>query len=619
MGLAQALATAVSGLRVAQSGLGIVAGNVANAETPGYVRRTVVQSAAGAGDLTIGVRVDGINRVLDQYLQAQYRTENAGGAYADLKSNMYQNLQGVYGAPGASNGIQSVYDAFTSALQALSTSPDDYSARANVISSAQTLAQNLNSTSSAIQGLRSQAELGLADSVSQANQAMQQIAAINHQLATTTGSDAAAATMLDQRDNYIDKLSQLMDIRVVPGDHNQISVFTTSGVQLVGTQASSLSFSPQGAMSANTQWSADPAKRSVGTVTLTSPSGATLDLVADKSIRSGQIAGYLEMRDQILVQAQGQLDQIASALSSSLSDQSIDGTAVTAGAQSGFDINVGGLSDGNSVSLAYTDSAGTVHHVTLVQVSDPSALPLPTSATADPNDKVIGVDLSHGVAAALTQLNSQFNGKIQFSNPSGTTLRILDDGAANTTTITDVTAKQTQTSLSGGSPEMPFFVDGSTPYTGAITGQGSESVGLAGRIAVNSGLLADPSKLVAYQAGVGSGDSTRPNFLYDQLTNASQTYSPGAGIGSVATPFSSSIPTYIQQMLSVQGAAADSASQLQQGQDVVVSALTQRMSDQSGVNIDEEMTQLLQLQNTYAANAHVLSAVKTMMDTLMNM
>jgi len=47
--------------------------------------------------------------------------------------------------------------------------------------------------------------------------------------------------------------------------------------------------------------------------------------------------------------------------------------------------------------------------------------------------------------------------------------------------------------------------------------------------------------------------------------------------------------------------------------------LTQRMSDQSGVNIDEEMTQLLQLQNTYAANAHVLSAVKTMMDTLMNM
>jgi flagellar hook-associated protein 1 FlgK len=72
-------------------------------------------------------------------------------------------------------------------------------------------------------------------------------------------------------------------------------------------------------------------------------------------------------------------------------------------------------------------------------------------------------------------------------------------------------------------------------------------------------------------------------------------------------------------VLSTQGAAADSAAQLQQGQDVVVNSLAQRMSDDTGVNIDEEMTQLLQLQNNYAANAHVLSAVKSMMDVLLNM
>ena len=39
---------------------------------------------------------------------------------------------------------------------------------------------------------------------------------------------------MDQRDRYIDQLSQLMDIRVVTDDHNQVNIFTNSGVQLVG-------------------------------------------------------------------------------------------------------------------------------------------------------------------------------------------------------------------------------------------------------------------------------------------------------------------------------------------------------------------------------------------------
>jgi flagellar hook-associated protein 1 FlgK len=391
-------------------------------------------------------------------------------------------------------------------------------------------------------------------------------------------------------------------------------------VQLVGTEAATLQFSPQGAMTPTTQWSADSDQRSVGTITLTTSTGGTLDLITNKSIRSGQIAAYLEMRDQILVQAQGQVDQIAGALSSALSDQHIDGSAVTYGAQQGYDIDVGGLSDGNAVTIAYTDlTTNKVKHITLVQVSDPSQLPLSNNLTADPNDKVIGADLSHGLAAALASINSQFNNKIQFSNPVGTTLRILDDGAGNNTAINSVTANVTQTSLTGGTAQMPLFTDVNTAYTNAITDEGQQSVGYAGRIRVNADLLADPSKLVTYQTGVAAGDPLRPGFLYDQLATAAQTFSPNAGIGSPTAPFTSSIPTYIQQMLSVQGAAADAASQLKQGQDVVVNSLTERMNQDTGVNVDEEMTHLLQLQNSYAANARVLSTVKAMLDTLMNM
>jgi flagellar hook-associated protein 1 FlgK len=59
------------------------------------------------------------------------------------------------------------------------------------------------------------------------------------------------------------------------------------------------------------------------------------------------------------------------------------------------------------------------------------------------------------------------------------------------------------------------------------------------------------------------------------------------------------------------------AATLKQGQDVVLNSLQQRFADSSSVNIDQEMTNLLNLQNSYAANARVMSAVKDMMDLLL--
>ena len=141
MSLSQALATAISGLRVSQSGISLVAANVANAGTPGYVRKTVNQVATASNGVGIGVSISGIQRELDQYVQQQLRTENVGRELRrHCARSIYQQLQNVYGQPGAANALETVYNNFTGALQALSTSPDDASARGAVISSAQLLA-----------------------------------------------------------------------------------------------------------------------------------------------------------------------------------------------------------------------------------------------------------------------------------------------------------------------------------------------------------------------------------------------------------------------------------------------------------------------------------------------
>lgn len=75
--------------------------------------------------------------------------------------------------------------------------------------------------------------------------------------------------------------------------------------------------------------------------------------------------------------------------------------------------------------------------------------------------------------------------------------------------------------------------------------------------------------------------------------------------------------SYLRQVISTQGEAADNAASLASGQEVVVNALQQRFSDGAAVNIDVEMANLLALQNTYGANARVMSTVKEMFDMLM--
>jgi flagellar hook-associated protein 1 len=623
MSLSQALSAAMSGLRVTQAGLSIVAGNVANAGTVGYVRKSPTQVTTASGDAGIGVRIAGIDRELDQYVQRQLRTETSGGAYADLRADFYQRLQQVYGQPGSDGALETAFNRFTTAIQALATSPDSSAARSATLGAAQGLTQQLNGMTADIQSLRTDTELGLAETVRQANDAMQGIAKINQQLGASPADDATKAVLLDQRDTYIDQLSRLMDVRVVQGDQDQLSVFTSSGVQLVGAQASQLAFDAHGSLAATDAWSADPAARSVGTITLTSPNGASTDLIATNAIRSGQLAAYVEMRDQVLPQAQAQLDAIAAAMASALSDRTVDGTAASAGAQSGFDLDVGGLSAGNRVELTYTDNtSGTQRRVTIVRVDDPAALPLPASATPNAGDKVVGVNFSGGMASVVAQLNAALGSTfLQFSNPSGTTLRVLDDGAGNKVDVDAASATSTVTTLTGGSAELPFFLDVNTAYTGAITASGPQSLGFAGRITVNGALIADPTRLVTYQLAppTAAGDATRPNFIYDKLVNATLAFSPQAGIGTQASPFAGSLVSYMRQMISQQGGAADGANSLKQGQDLVVKSLQQRFDDGSGVNVDTEMATLLQLQNAYGANARVMTTVRDLLDLLLKM
>ena len=193
-------------------------------------------------------------------------------------------------------------------------------------------------------------------------------------------------------------------------------------------------------------------------------------------------------------------------------------------------------------------------------------LPLTDSATSDPNDRVVGVDFSGGMAGVAAQLNSALGATfLQFSNPAGTTLRVLDDGAGNKLNVDAASARTTVTGLAVRQFRVSVLPRRQPSLHRCVHRGGKQKVGFAGRIVVNPAVLGDPTRLVVYQTSplTPAGDGTRPNFIYDRLTSAILVFSPRSGIGTEAAPFASSLPAFMRQMISQQGEAAASAESLQ--------------------------------------------------------
>src|SRR5579862_4500886 len=448
MGLSSALASAVAGLRANQAALSITSANVANANTPGYITQTANQIEVASGGAGASVLVTGVTRDLDTFIQGQLRTETGGAGYADQVSNILGQLQSIYGTPGGTGTLETAYNNFTSAIQALQTSSTGLSAQTTALSAAQTLAQQINTTSQGIQTLRTNVNQDISNSVAQVNTDLQQIAAINTKLQSLSPTDPSAATLEDQRDAAINDASKYVDVRAVNSGTNGVNVFTTTGIQLVGDgQASQFNFTGAGTLSPTSLYNSDPTKSGVGTLTVTLPNGASMDVVSNNVISSGQIAADLQLRDQTLVQAQNQVDQLAATLSSSLSDTTTPGTAVTPTAStSGFTLDLSNVQPGNSINLTYTNSSGQQQQVQVVRVDDPKALPLQNAPGASP--QVIGVDFSNGMASVVTQLNAALgSAQLQFS-ASGNTLQVVSNPA--NVTINSASTTTTATSLTGG-------------------------------------------------------------------------------------------------------------------------------------------------------------------------
>lgn len=624
-----AFSTATAGLRVTQAQIGVVSQNIANVGTAGYVRRTLSPVTSGTGNA--GVATGTVARAIDAAALKQLRSETSGAAYTSLMSKARTQLDTLYGRPGDSSALDGVFNNFTLSLQTLAANPTSTAARATVLSAANDIATRIGSAANGVQALRSGLETQLGIDTDKANGLLAQLAKLNSRIIATSTGDPSRPDLEDQRDQALTSLSGLMDINAVTQGDGSVSVLTSSGVTLLDrTNPASLSFDGRGTLSANALYDTDPSQSGVGTIVATTPGGGKIDLLASGAIRSGSIAAAIELRDTVLPQAQRQLDDLAAGLSRAMSDRVATGTVPTDGTQGGFDIDLTGLSAGNAITLTVQDGSGTQRNLILMPSYQTPPPAVPAGSTDDANATIIPFTIpqpgaSRDPASVRNAIAAALGGGYTVSSaPGGAAgaMRILSTGGASlvgaSASVTQVTSAS---DIKGSATQLPLFVDGATAalYTGTFDG-GSQLTGFAQRIAVNPTVVGSAGSLVGITGtGTGSsnGDGTRPQALYTALTSTQRLFSSSSGISGIDAPTRSSVADFVQGVISVQGAAAAAAQDLDEGQSIALSTAQGRFASASGVNIDEEMSNLIALQQAYAANARVLTAARDMIDTLL--
>jgi flagellar hook-associated protein 1 FlgK len=625
-GLSGAMNAALSGLRVTQSQMDVVASNVSNADSIGYTRRRAQVVQLVSGDRTSGVSMPGIQRQFDGLIQRQVRVESAGAAYTDVRARYARQIDQMFGTPGSATSLDGAVNAFAKSLQALTASPADITARGQVLNQAQSLASMLNGISADIQIMREEAEARIAQGVERVNAALNKIADIDSRIQSNGAALQNSPALLDERDMAINELSRLVDIRVVQQDSGKIQIYTNGGMPLYTGIASQLSFDQRSVIPATALFTQNPAERGVGTIRLNGPGGLGIDVTAGGFFRSGEIAAELEMRDKVLVEAQAQVDDLAAALASALGDRS-PVSPYTTGANSGFEINL----DDPAAPGTLAAKAGNTLTVEVMTPTGPRRIQLIATDGAAPNPippefgeggaTIVRYDRSGGIAgvqgAIAAALGPGFNVTL-----AGANLRIVDAGGGNA--VTNVRASFSTTALINQGPELQLFVDpNETPatFTGSLENVNPQKRGFAGRISVNPAVLADSSLLVTYSGPPGpvtpAADNARPALLLDRLTNAQRGFSAASGISDVASGTRASVSEFARRIVENQGQKASQAISMDEGQKLVLRAVEARYSETAGVSIDEEMADLVQIQNAYAANARVVSAVSELFDVLL--
>ena len=559
-GLFQLLSMGARNLSTMQYAQATTGNNAANAATPGYSRRRtmLVESQPVIGPLgTIGTGVEaaGLQRLRDALLDTQLRLDSEDYQYAKAQQGVLDQV-GALLSPPDTNALATSLNALFAAFGDLATRPEDTAVRTTLIAQAQTTVAAFHQASDTLAVITRDTFGSIEDRVAEVNSTARDLAALNLSFKTRPGDPA----LLDQRDRLITRLAELVGVRTTTAQDGTASVVVNgTGVQLVdGLRSGTLAVTGQ---------------PSTGSVTLTVDGFAL-------ATPGGEIGGLLHMRNS-----------------------SVDGLPSVA---SGLDDLAAGLI--SAVNQVHASGSGLVPVSSFtagVAVTNPAA-PLATAGlTPAPVSGTLTLGIVDATGAAVS------NGSVVI-DPATMSLTAL---AAAIDALPDVAASISNGRLTVAAENAANAVVLGADGSGSLAALGVNAFFTgtsAHTIAVDAGVAADPRRIAAARADlttgvVSPGDATNARAL--------------AALGT-ARVFSSNTATAAEFLGAIGGAVGTAARAAGDRVDTLGSVIDATRTQQesiAGVNVDEELADMVRYQHAYEASAKFVKTIDDMLRTVLDL
>lgn len=348
MSLSVTLKTATSGLNAAQASLRAVSDNIANVNTPGYVRKAVDQQPQVVDGVGMGVRIDGVKRITDDYLQmASFAAASDSNRWAAL-SQYLDNAQSLFGDPSSDsfffNRLDTIYGAFATAAD----DPSSSLLRSQALSNVQDFLAEADRINSQLDELGGTIETKIIADVDRANSLLAQINQLNVEIGRAKLASADASGSENIQSQLLDELSTLMNVRITRREAGGVVVRSTEGVMLAGDGVATLSY--------------NRTDSTPGYVSALSPGGGSAQPI---QVQSGEIRGLMDLRDVELPQLSDQLgefltravDRINAAHNASVS---YPAQRVLTGRDTGLDLTTAVSGFSGTSTMAVMDAGGVL-------------------------------------------------------------------------------------------------------------------------------------------------------------------------------------------------------------------------------------------------------------------
>jgi len=350
MSLTASLQNATSGLQAAQAALTAVSDNIANVNTPGYVRKTIIQQPLVVDGRGAGVDVTGVKRVTDQYLQAASLTAGSDSSRYSVYSDFVDNAQSLFGDPSADDFFFNLPDQISADFATSANDPSSNLLRTQAVNSVGNFLNQADRINTQITALGVTVDNKVTDDVTEVNSLLGQIDKLNTDIARAkiSGGDATGSENIQSQ--LLNQLSSLMNVRVAARAQGGVDVRSTEGVLLAGNGAATLTYNSSG--------------DTPGYISAVTPGPAAAQPQAI-TMSSGEIRGLLDLRNTKLPGISDQLGEFVSRTAQQLNAASNASTASPpptslTGRNTGLDLPTAVSNFAGQTTVAITNSSGVV-------------------------------------------------------------------------------------------------------------------------------------------------------------------------------------------------------------------------------------------------------------------